>query len=299
MKNILLTGASGFIGNHVRRCLHESGYGIISLCRNPGEDFQPYDNEKVVKGNLSELELLKQVLAGCQIKACIHLAWEGIPDYSFEMSQRNLTYGFNVLKLCRYLEIGQLIVSGSCWEYRLPHGRVNEGWALDDSNHFKATKNAFRMIAHAFCRESGIHFNWLRLFYVYGPGQREGSLIPYIKKELSEGKVPLLKGAGNRNDFVHVWDVARAFVKAVEVKTDEEILNIGYGVSVPVSDILTFIAEAMGKKDLITQLTFNDNNPFSVDFYADIEKSRNFLGWEPEIPIKEWLQKGGSYGNSL
>ncbi|ADL06000.1 NAD-dependent epimerase/dehydratase family protein [Lacrimispora saccharolytica] len=295
MKNVLLTGASGFIGSHVRKCLHESGYGIISLCKNPGEDFQTYDNEKVVKGNLSEPELLKQALTGCQIEACIHLAWEGIPDYSFEMSQRNLTYGINVLELCRHLGIGQLVVSGSCWEYRSPHGKVAEDWELDDSNHFKAAKNAYRMIAHAFCREAGIRFNWLRLFYVYGPGQREGSLIPFIKKELSEGRVPELRGAGNRNDFVHVWDVARAFVKAVKVKTEVEILNIGYGMTVSVSDVLKYIAEAMDKKNLIPQDTPYDNPQTSVDFYADIANSRDLLGWEPNISLKEWLQKGGSY----
>ncbi|GLC80436.1 NAD-dependent epimerase/dehydratase family protein [Lacrimispora brassicae] len=290
MKNVLLTGATGFIGSHVRKFLHESGYGIISLCKNPGEDFQPYDNEEVVKGNLSEPELLKQALAGCQIEACIHLAWEGIPDYSYKMSQRNLTYGLNVLELCRHLGITQLIVSGSCWEYRLPHGRVDEGWELDDSNHFKAAKNAYRMIAHAFCKEAGIHFNWLRLFYVYGPGQREGSLIPFIKKELSEDRVPSLKGAGNRNDFVHVRDVARAFVKTVEVKTEEEILNIGYGMSTSVSDVLTFMAEAMKKENLIQSFTVDGNNQPFVDFCANIEKSQNLLGWKPEISLKEWLE---------
>jgi nucleoside-diphosphate-sugar epimerase len=290
MKQVLVTGATGFIGNYVRKCLHQNGYKIISLVRNKKHNLQSYFNEVIIEGNLNQPDPLKITLSEYYIDACIHLAWEGIPDYSFEISQKNITYGINVLRLCNELKIKHLIISGSCWEYKTPSGCVGENWSIDDSNHFKAAKNALRMLSHAFCSENNISFHWLRLFYVYGYGQREGSLIPYIKKQLLEGNIPKLNGWNNRNDFIHVTDVANAFIKTLELCPEEEIINIGFGKSVPVIDILDMLLQLKSNNQSVIDVDKREVQ-MAVDFWADNKTARKSLDWKPKIDIFDWLKE--------
>ena len=291
MKKILVTGASGFIGAYVRKALSVQGYEFVSLMHLSRKIFQTYEKEKIITGNLAETEILYNKLIPYSIDTCIHLAWEGIPDYSFEMSQKNLFYGLQLLRLCKKLHISHLLISGSCWEYQNPHGRITEEWPLDNSNHFKAAKNSLQFISHAFCSEHGIRFHWLRLFYVYGSGQKDSSLIPYIVNEFSHGRMPYLSGALNRNDFVHASDVAAAFIRTMELNPQETILNIGTGVTIQVSEIVELTAALLGKTHLLSADKLMQSGPAS-DFCADMERTERALGWTPELSIgKEWTKE--------
>lgn len=244
-----MTGASGFIGTYVRKALWEAGYETVSLVRTVRPDFTPYPNERVVAGTLSESDLLERELSGFAIDACVHLAWEGIPDYSGAVSAKNLEYGLHILRLCERLGISKLVISGSCWEYLNPVGLVSETAPLSWENPFKVAKNALHTMAEAFCREKAISCYWLRFFYVYGEGQRLGSLIPYIIKELQNGVQPMLNGAFNRNDFIHVSDVAHAVCSSLErmwTDTFQETFNIGSGSPTQVLDIVSEAARLLG-----------------------------------------------------
>lgn len=110
MSIILLTGASGFIGTHVRKALHRAGHEMISLVRTSGGNMVPYPGEEFLAGTLAETAALEQRLSGRVIDVCVHLAWEGIPDYSSEPGMKNVEYGFRVLKLCKCLGIKKLVI---------------------------------------------------------------------------------------------------------------------------------------------------------------------------------------------
>ena len=283
---IFVAGGTGFIGKHVIKKLIENQEEVVVLVRNV-KGYVAQGREYVVKGTLGNSEPWKGELKRFSIDTCIHLAWEGIPDYSYEMSKRNLMHGLTVLDVCKELGIRNLIMTGSCWEYDNPHGSVSVDAPISDANAFKASKNALRMMAHAFCQENQIHFNWLRLFYVYGLGQREGSLIPHIIKCFREGKQPELNGAYNRNDFVYVSDVADAIVKVAENHTYPEILNVGSGCSTQVFSIVKMTAAAMGRTIDEGKYLKCDNN---VDFYADKQEMRRDFSWETEISMEEGIK---------
>lgn len=295
MGKILLTGAAGFIGTHVRRALWEAGYETVSLVRTARPKFVSYPSEQIVIGTLAEPEILEQSLKGQSIDACVHLAWEGIPNYGSELSMKNLEYGFNVLHLCNAIGIKKLVISGSCWEYLSPSGPVPENAALSYENPFKAAKNTLHAMSEAFCSENGLACHWLRLFYVYGAGQRSGALIPYIVAELKAGIQPVLKGAFNRNDFVHVSDVAQAVCKSLEhMRTDKtcKTFNIGSGEASQVLDIAAAAAQLLHTPFDTTKYVQLDVAP--VSFQADIRAAKNVLGWTPRksLPdgIKEYIQ---------
>lgn len=297
MSTILLTGASGFIGTHVRKALYEAGYHVVSLMRTPGVN--PYPGEQFLSGTLAKADALEQSLSGMTIDACVHLAWEGIPDYSSEYSMKNLEYGFQVLRLCKHLGIGKLVVSGSCWEYAEPSGMVSENAPLSYENAFKTAKNALHSMTEVFCRENGIACRWLRFFYVYGEGQRSGSLIPYLVRELRNGAQPVLGGAFNQNDFIHVSDVAQAVcrsLKSMEMGPSCETYNIGFGQAVRVLDVLASAARILQTDVDLTLYEPPTSQPAA--FWADIRAAEKQLRWKPCVSLEEGLERYIKYAST-
>jgi nucleoside-diphosphate-sugar epimerase len=266
----------------------EKGQTAIVLVRNV-ETYHKIGDEIVVQGDLAQLKEAAPKLQDYEIETCIHLAWEGIPDYAYAMSTRNLKYGLELLELCKKLNIRNLVMTGSCWEYDAPKGSVKTDAPISYANSFKAAKNALHMMAHAFCEENGIHLNWLRLFYVYGEGQtKKTSLIPYIVNSFAEGKQPELNGAHNRNDFVYVTDVAEAVVKVAMEHQYPEVLNVGSGKSERVLDIVRLVAKRM-KFSLDESLYVKGNE--IVDFYADKQEMWELYQWEGKVSMEEGIER--------
>lgn len=287
METVLVTGASGFIGKYVVDELLQDKYQVIVLVRNP-DNYQKIGKEIVVGGNLGKPDEMCLAIKDYEIHSCVHLAWEGIPDYSYEYSKKNLQYGMNILELCKECHISNLVITGSCWEYESPVGKIKETDLLSCGNHFKAAKNSLRMISEAFCKENDIHLNWLRLFYVYGEGQRSGSLIPYIIDSFKKGNPPQLNGAYNRNDFIYVRDVAKAIKVCIALKPEVTVMNIGSGVATEILEVVKITSQ---KVDIKFDETLYQKPDAINDFYADIDLAKQYLNWAPEVSLSEGIER--------
>lgn len=282
---ILVTGGSGFIGKYVVKLLCESGEKTVVLVRNR-EKYVSIGDEIIIQGDLSDKEWIDNAVE-LEIDTCIHLAWEGIPDYSYEVSEKNLIIGLNILRLCRELNIDNLVISGSCWEYDNPEGSIRTNHSVQYNDAFKAAKNSLHMMASSFCREYGIHLNWLRLFYVYGSGQRKGSLIPYIIDSFNRNQIPELNGAYNKNDFVYVEDVAEAIVRVAKNHVYPETINVGSGKPIRVLDIVNNVANRYGFNKLETFYPISKGKCF----YADKEEMKEAFGWSAKTEINDGITK--------
>lgn len=282
---IFVTGASGFIGRHLVMKALSEGYELVVLTRN-ADAYKKIGSEIVIEGDLIGWESWYSQLSSYGIETCVHLAWEGIPDYSFDCSEKNLLNGLSVLRICEKIGVKKLIITGSCWEYKNPHGCISTNHELDYSNPFKAAKQSLHMMASAFCAEKGIHLNWLRLFYVYGPGQKRTSLIPYIINTLMNQDIIELNGAYNKNDFVYVADVADAIIRVMVNNGFPEVLNVGSGYSTRVVDIAKCISE-------ILNIEIDENSYVTTgnetDFYADAEEMNVEYGWKAKTELKSGI----------
>ena len=294
---IFVTGGTGFIGRSVVRELHNQGHRMLLLSRQSGSALASLaiPNVDTIPGDLSNLDSWRSALAGFAPEAAIHLAWEGLPNYDVKTSRRNLDYGLNLITTLAEIGCKTVICAGSCWEYgQQPSGQLREDMVAAPFNAFTAAKDALHWLGRAMAKEKGVHFIWTRLFYVYGPGQRETSLIPHIINCVRRGEKPEIKTPLNRNDFVYVADVARAIASIAAKPQKDGLYNIGSGYSTSVKDIVDIVYNKFNRLEKYGMLTGVANNQV-VDFWADISRIKSDIGWEPGTGIKEGIEQTIDY----
>jgi len=286
---VLITGLSGFIGKGLRKQL-PGGHEYFALTQRD-QDFG--GGVQVLSGDLDRLDQIKPQIRKIRPDICIHLAWEGIPDYGYEISLRNLTQGTAFFR-CLIEECGcrKIVATGSCWEYGRAFGACREDDPAMPGSYFAWAKQSLCNFGLMLAAMHSISFIWIRPFYVYGPGQRAESLIPYLISELKKGQRPQAKTALDANDFVYVTDVAQALVKAAfKEGVPGGIYNAGSGISTPVWRICELLEQALGKGTGHFKQLKESAPKATMDFWADTGKARELLQWEAGISVEEGIIK--------
>jgi nucleoside-diphosphate-sugar epimerase len=138
--------------------------------------------------------------------------------------------------------------------------------------------------------ERGFGFSWGRIFFVYGPHEQPGRLVSQVAESLVKGEPTPTSEGTQRRDFLHARDVAAAFVALLDSDVRGAV-NIGSGVAVPVRDVVTLIAEAAGRSELVRfgEVPQRAGDPPVIE--ADVRRLRDEVGWRPEIPLAEGIRE--------
>lgn len=282
---IFVTGGTGFIGRPLIRLLVEQGHCILVLTRSLHKtNVQKIRSLQYIQGDLRHLQEIESAVKNFRPEIFIHLAWEGLPDYSLEMCRKNLESSLNTFSLAVKSGCACILSTGSCWEYAARKGMLKEEDQLDSSSLFPAVKNAIRCIGEAIAHENGLRFYWLRLFFVYGPGQRRRSLIPSILEALSRDEIPRIQTPQNRHDFIFVDDVARAIASVIQRQPKNTVYNVGSGYSTAVEEIIKITCNLMNKtfdKSIIEKKQVSRIQ----NFWADISLIQKDIGWQSVFDI--------------
>ena len=212
---VLVTGASGFIGLPIVQCLQKQGNKVLALSRSEPTRATA-SSVTWLQADLTSPETYQVAIKEFAPQVVIHLAWQGIPDFSFERSRNNLNHSLDLLSFAVGLGSCQkILVSGSCFELNRLRGECTETEMGTPKDYFTWAKHNLHSWLKVICAEEKIDLGWMRVFYVYGPRQRQESLIPSILTHLQNGKLPDLRTPQNANDFIFVDDVAKGFSNAV------------------------------------------------------------------------------------
>lgn len=274
---ILITGGSGFIGQHLIYLLSKTKNKVIVF--NKSRNNKNFKNIKSYRINLSKVSSYKKILINFKPEIVIHLAWEKIPNFDYYTSKRNLDNSINFfinifnLGTCR-----KIIVSGTCLEYNILKGPCNPKIKGKPHNYFTWSKHSLKDWLDIKSKNNHVNLIWLRVFYAYGPYQRSGSLLPTIFSNLKEGKHPNIKNIHNKNDFIFVHDVAKIFYNSIYNKIKTGVYNCSSGKSTSVLKIISLAEKIVNKNNDFTKKLKKENfNKSEINFWGTNHLTKKYF----------------------
>lgn len=246
---ILVTGASGFVGCHVVTALLEKGHRVTAVARDPQRASQaPWHGRATFLAADIHAPGCAERLDASHFDAVVHLAWPGLPNYAA------LTHLDRTLPAeCRFLGelvragVRQLLVSGTCFEYGLASGCLNESTPSQPVTAYGMAKNTLRGYLEILQKSHPFLLQWARLFYMHGRGQNPGSLLPQLDAALAGGQpVFNLSGGEQLRDYLPVEEVATRLVALLEHPGFDGIVNICSGKPISVRRLVEEHVAAVG-----------------------------------------------------
>jgi len=213
MKKILVTGATGFIGNYVLQALIKTGYEIIatSTSLENARTKSWFRNVTFLEYDLKKYDSTVNYQAYFHYPdAVIHLAWEGLPNYksSFHIDE-NLPRHYLFLSNLIQHGLTDLTVTGTCFEYGMQEGCLTEDLLTQPANAYAIAKDGLHKQLLLLQELHPFQFKWVRLFYMYGAGQNPNSLLSQLDKALENGEeIFKMSGGEQVRDYLPVEKVA-------------------------------------------------------------------------------------------
>lgn len=276
--NILITGGTGFIGKHVINQLKEK-HTILCITRKKN-----FSRKKIqyVKLDLKNSDKLIKKIRAFSPKILIHLAWDGLPDYSKKNSLKNYIISKKFLKLILKINsLKKLFIAGSCFEYNFLNGRCKENSLVNKTQHFAI----YKLKLYNWLKKNlkkNVAMCWLRIFFAYGPGQRKSSLIPFLKNALKKRKKIKINYPGNLCDYIYVKDIAIFFSKAIFLDFRTGIYNLGSSRKYSVK----YICKKIMKKKFNKLIKFSNSiNVKNLHLYADMKKTKKYFKFNPKTNL--------------
>lgn len=279
---IFVTGATGHIGKYFLKQLE--GHEVLCLSRSAVSTLWT-KNIRWFAGALQDCSLLTDALEEFEPDVAVHLAWQGLPDYSKEMCEQNVQISLRLLSELLKSSVKRIVVAGSGFEYGSEQGELFESRKDDANNEYAKAKLELLREFGSSCSSAGIELVWTRIFCSFGPGKPASSLLPVVYRALANRELPLVKAPGATQDFVFVDDVASALFRLATVESVSGLFNIGSGRLTSVAQIVNLIAESCDADFRI------ENIEYLVGPWASIEKIKKFTGWEPRYTLEQGVKE--------
>ena len=312
---ILITGGAGYIGSTIASALIDNNHTpiILDSLVNGKEAFTT--NRIFYKGDIADESILEQIFTDHKDIACtIHCAaLIVVPDSvanPYEYYMENVYKSLKMFKKINDLGCKRIVFSSSASVYGATDTYVvNEETPLNPQSPYARTKQMMEQILIDFCAAYDMKAILLRYFNPIGadPKFRSGSYIKnpshllgkLITASASNEEFNLTgvnwdtrDGTGIR-DYIHVWDLALAHVKAVErfdevVTDDYEVINLGNGEGVTVREFVDAFEKVSGKKLAVCETPPRPGDVAGA--YAGTEKARRLLGWSTQYSVEEAIR---------
>lgn len=227
---VAVTGAGGFIGQHVLVELESRSVVATAVVR-PSSAASP----SLAKHTTALMDLQNPPPNAFELMGApdvlIHLAWSGLPNYkSLYHFEQELPAQYRFLKGLIQFGLKNLVVTGTCFEYGMQSGPLREEMEARPANPYGFAKDILRRQLEYLKSDQPFTLTWARLFYVYGDGQAENSLLPQLKGAVERGdKVFNMSGGEQLRDYLPITEVAKCLVSLAMGNRDNGIVNVCSG----------------------------------------------------------------------
>ncbi len=284
-RTVFFTGGAGFIGMHVMPMLLEQGYKIrlfdsMTYRANTDKvaDLVATGDVELIDQDVRYGGAVQRAIKGCE--SVIHFATVSInksvadPDESIDV---NMVGNHNVFAAAAEEGVRRIVYASSASVYgdpeRLP---MHEDDRKTPLTPYCISKLAGEQLLGFYERQKGLDWIALRFFNVYGPGQKTTayytSVINHFVNRIANGEPPVIDGRGDQSmDFIHVSDIARAVVMALDCERSNMPINVGTGVDTSVAQLAEILIAAIGAD---VEPIFNPRDVLASRRAADITRPR-------------------------
>ena len=304
-KQVLVTGAGGFIGSHLVESLLSQGASVRAFVRytsrqdlgllrqlNPGDLAQV----EVIAGDLRDEHAVRQAVRGCEL--VFHLgALISIP-YSYqhpaEVASTNFMGTLNVLMACREFDVQRLVHTSTSEVYgtarRVP---IDEGHALQGQSPYSASKIGADKLAESFYCAYNLPVVTVRPFNTYGPRQSARAVIPTIITQALVQDAMQLGNQTTTRDFTYVSDTVDGFLRAAEARDVEGgVFNLGIGQEISIGELASRIIQIVDRRVAVTldSERLRPGRSEVMQLLSDNRLARERLGWSPAVTLDQGLR---------
>lgn len=292
MKRVLITGATGFIGNHCVPLLAKRGFEIHAVS---SKSPPPHGQVAVHwhKADLLDAVQTKTLIQSVQPTHLLHLAWYVVPGKCWNAidNLRWVQASLDLLQIFSHYGGQRVVMAGTCAEYDWQYCYCSEQLTpLSPTTLYGTSKHALRIMVDAFSKEEGLSSAWGRIFFLYGPHEHPVRLVPSVIQSLLLDEPTQCTHGNQLRDYLYVEDVAHAFVLLLESDIQGPV-NIAAGYPVALKDIVYRIAEKLDRKDMVQMgaLPAAENEPDLL--VANVGRLTGEVGWRPHYDLDQGLEK--------
>ncbi|MGB5291213.1 MAG: NAD-dependent epimerase/dehydratase family protein, partial [Lysobacterales bacterium] len=285
----------GFIGAHLVTAMELEGADVFALVRKQS------DLTRLMKHNTSasriNVDLLDHERVTRKLKAIRpHYVFHTAVSRDYENWTATLEVNgiatLNLLRACLSESLQKFVHCGSSLEYGSIKTPFRESDAIYPESLFGASKAAASLQLQQLARSKGLPLVILRLFHVYGPMESAHRLVPTAIRSFLTNQPMTLTERGYHHDFVYVGDVVKACLSAAaKDNLSGQIFNIASGSPVSNERVIALISAITNKRTQVTTGAFAPREWDKTDWFADISKAREQLGWQPETNLQDGLQR--------
>ena len=288
---IFLTGGTGYVGGNFLNYAIDNGHIVYALSRKK-------NNKK--RKNLIWLQgsLKKKWKEFKKCDVLVHLASEGVynkyPSFK-NCFKANVTLPSKMLHNAAKSRCLDWVIVGSCFEKKI----ISEKKALKIVNkknkipfyNYAYSKYLFSNISLKIAKKYGANCRVLRLFHVYGGNENQGRLWPSLITAAKKNQDFYMTKGEQIRDYLYIKDFIDGIVKCLNnEKAYGEIINIASGKPISIKEVILMVNEIIAKGEPIFG-GINYREGESMELYANIDKAKEILNWEPKYNFKSCLKK--------
>jgi NAD dependent epimerase/dehydratase len=307
-KRVLVTGADGFIGSHLTEHLVRSGIDVRAFVLYNSFNSWGWLDEadedvkrtlEVFSGDIRDPNGVRSAMKGCDV--VFHLAALIAIPYSYHSPDTyvdtNVKGTLNVVQAARDLGVERVVHTSTSEVYGTArYVPITEDHPLQGQSPYSASKIGADQIAASFYLSFATPVAVIRPFNTYGPRQSARAVIPTVITQIAAGARQVKLGAVHpTRDFNYVRDTVRGFIAVAESDAAVgQVINVGSNYEVSIGDTARLIARLMGRDvDIVSDDQRLRPAASEVErLWADNRKARELLGWAPEYPGLEGLERG-------
>jgi len=307
--NFLVTGGAGFIGSHVCERLLQQGHHVCVL-DDLNDFYEPALKQenldalaqaggarfRFVRGDITERGAVDAAFATARFDQVIHLAARAGVRPSLQqpaLYQRvNVEGTVHVLEAARLSGVKKLTLASSSSVYginsKVPFTETDP--IFNPISPYAASKLACEALGHVYHHVYGLDVAMLRFFTVYGPRQRPDLAIHKFAKLMHAGKpIPIYGDGGTARDYTCIDDIVEGVLACTTRAFGFEIFNLGESHTVTLARLVELLEQTLGMEARL------DRQPLQAGdvpiTYANVEKARRRLGYQPATTIESGLAK--------